>query len=274
MTTSWWLYDHPNPHAPVRANGIRFHGYPQRQTKVRLIVVHTAENTPDTVGDDGGAEAVARYQARVERPSSYHLLVDSDSAVPMLPDQAVAFGARGANADGWHLSFATRAHLWSTKPAWWADQALELAAAEAGPRAKRWGIPLRRLTRGQIADGRTPGFAAHADTEAVFGTPGRRSDPGSDFDWDDFLDRITRPAPGPAPDLMETLMATELVDAHEQLADATEAQAAAAWMPHVARARAQAGAEPSAASDFQWAVRLVRGEARLLDAYNAIVDAA
>lgn len=187
MTLTPFLYHHQNPNALRRSNGIRFHGYPRRTKRVRLIVIHTAESTPDYVGEDGGAEAVAAYQARVERPSSYHELIDSDSHVVMLPPEAVAFGARGANADGWHLSFATQAHLWPNKPQAWRDAALSRAAGRARAAADLHGIPIRRLSRSEIADGRTKGLVAHADTEAVFGKPGRRSDPGGAFPWGEFL---------------------------------------------------------------------------------------
>jgi hypothetical protein len=177
-----YLYTHQNPHAPVRANGRRFWGYPQRRTPVRVLVVHTAENTPDTVTPDGGAEAVAAYQARVKRPSSYHELVDSDTHVVMLPPQAVAFGARGANGDGWHLSFATKAHLWTSMPDRWVDAALARGAARLAAAARLHGVPLTRIDRGQWRAGAS-GVISHAAVD-----PDRRSDPGADFPWSRFLD--------------------------------------------------------------------------------------
>lgn len=192
--TGYFLYDHPNRHAPRRANGVKFWGYPARTKPVRLIVIHTAENTPDYVQEDGGAEAVARYQATdvtAANASSYHEIVDSDSTVTMLPDEAVAFGARGANADGIHLSVATKAHLWPSKPKRWRDAALDRLARRAALRVVRHGIPVRLLTEAQVRAG-AAGFTPHAVTENVYGTRGRRSDPGAGFPWDEFLTLVTR----------------------------------------------------------------------------------
>lgn len=191
MTTPYYLYLHPNRHAPVRANGIRFWGHPDRQIPVRVIVVHTAENTPDYIGEDGGAEAVARYQATgvtAANASSYHEIGDSDSYVTMLPDEAVAFGARGANADGWHWSFATRAYLWPSKPDRWQTGALQIAAGRCRLRADAFGVPVRRLTRRQYREGAS-GFVGHGDVD-----PTRRTDPGPQFPWQRFLDLIRQPA--------------------------------------------------------------------------------
>lgn len=179
---SYYLYEHENRSAPRRTNGIRGWFYPSRLNGAPdLICLHSAENTPDYIGEDGGAEAVAAYQATTDRPSSYHVLVDSDSTIQMLPDEAVAFGAVGANARGIHLSVATRAALWAGKPDWWRDAAVARLAVEVAARAVRWGIPLRRLTRDEYLAG-YPGLVAHADVD-----PGRRSDPGAAFPWDVLL---------------------------------------------------------------------------------------
>ena len=213
-----YLYTHENPYAPVRANGVRFHGYPERQKPIVHIVAHTAENTPDYIGQDGGAEAVASFQSRVERPSSYHEIGDSDSYVTMLPDEAVAFGARGANADGWHYSFATRAYLWMGKPQSWIDQAINIGARRCALRAKAHDIPVRRLTRAQY-EANQRGFVAHADVD-----PARRSDPGPGFPWGKFLKLVAT--------YMEDPMAT-LDD--EDVAAIAEAVTRSVWEHPVGR---------------------------------------
>lgn len=180
-----YLYAHPNPHAPVRSNGVRFWGYPQRQADVDILVVHTAENVPDTILPDGGAEAVARFQTSTDRPSSYHELVDADSHVLMLPPEAVAFGARGANADGWHISFATKAHMWRQLPASWVDATLERGAARLAAAAALFGIPLVHITRAERDRG-AKGVIGHGPLD-----PTRRTDPdgpNGGFPWDRFMD--------------------------------------------------------------------------------------
>lgn len=182
-----YLYAHPNRFAPVRANGVRFWGYPSRRQQVRVICIHTAENVPDYIGRDGGAEAVAAFQSRTDRPSSYHEIVDSDSHVVCLPPHAVAFGAKGANTVGWHLSFATKAHLWPDKPKRWRDAALNRGAERARAAADLFDVPVRRITREQYLAGWS-GFVAHADVD-----PDRRSDPGDHFPWDHFLHLIATP---------------------------------------------------------------------------------
>lgn len=194
----WFLYDNENPASSVRSNGKRFWGYPSRTRSVRAIVVHTAEIVPDTVGTDNGAEAIARFFSRSTRPASYHVVVDSDSAVRLLPPQATAFGAVGANADGWHVSFATRAADWNRLPREWVFAAVARAAEETAPMLKRFNIPAVKLTRQEFLAGRR-GIVSHADVD-----PARRSDPGRDFPWDLFIGLLNGTVPSGAVPASET----------------------------------------------------------------------
>lgn len=189
-----YLYAHPNPNAPVRANGIRFHGYPGRSQKVRLIGLHTTESLFDLIGQDAGAENVAAYQSRTDRPSSYHRIVDRDTTVVCLPDEATAFGIGDLNSPTLHLSLAMRAEDWSdpakvahTRPM------LERAADVAAEWSVEYGIPLTWLSR-DAAFGTARGFIRHGTAD-----PGRRSDPGRDFPAGLFFelvaDRLRPPAP-------------------------------------------------------------------------------
>lgn len=64
----------------------------------------------DSVGEDTGAENVAAYIARRQEPGSYHILVDSDSVVELLPPTATAFhcAASGYNGVTVGVSYACR----------------------------------------------------------------------------------------------------------------------------------------------------------------------
>lgn len=182
-----YLYEHENRHAPRRANGRRFHGYPTRQQRTDLVVVHDTESMLDTVGLDTGALVVAGFQASTDRPSSYHRITDSARTVLMLPDEATAFGAKGANGRGLHVSLAMRVVDWRDTRAIARvrrDLAVERTAQVVAEWCKRYRIPVRRITRAQFLAG-VAGIVAHADVD-----PGRRSDPGPLFPWDAFLTRV------------------------------------------------------------------------------------
>lgn len=175
--TLGYLQRNENPNSSVRADGRRYWGYPTRRAEVQVIPVHTAETAPTT----GSAEAIARYFTHSDRPASYHEVVDNNSWVTCLPPEATAFGARGWNANAWHLSFATYARQWGDNPEW-DDAALRIGAARARKAADHFGIPIRRISKTQ-ADRGVKGFIDHARLD-----PGRRTDPGSGFPWGRFLD--------------------------------------------------------------------------------------
>lgn len=179
---SYYLYTHPNKHAPIRSNGIRFWGYPVRNGLPAIIVVHTAENRPDYVPPDTGAESVARYFSRTERPASAHVVTDSDSVIPLIPDTAVAFHVRGYNTPGWGIEIATQAASWNALPNWHKEALLRNAARVCAETASKWGIPVAYRTKAQIDSG-LPGFTGHTDLD-----PSRRRDPGFDDEaWDQFI---------------------------------------------------------------------------------------
>lgn len=193
-----YLLEHPNPNAPVRADGGRYWGHPTRQRPIDTIVVHTAENVPDW-GDtnDLGAENVAAYAARMERAASYHTVVDSDTTIELLPAGYTAFHARGWNSNSLGLSFATSADQWDDAPEWWVASILANGADVAAGWCQQFGIDPVRVTKGVIYQGGT-GFVAHADVD-----PSRRHDPGTGFPWDRFLTMVAERLPGavtaPAP---------------------------------------------------------------------------
>ena len=189
---SYFLLENQNPHATRRSDGRRFHGHSVRRNKVRVIVVHTAENLPDISGEDMGAENVARFLSTTDRAASYHTVVDADSTVRLLPTSYTAFGVRSFNSPALHLSFATRAAEWATLPQDRVNAAIRNGAIEA----KRWvddfDIPTVRINVTEAHSGHT-GFVSHAQMD-----PTRRSDPGADFPWDLFMTLISGDPPPPA----------------------------------------------------------------------------
>jgi hypothetical protein len=160
----------------------------RRAKPTGCIVVHTAENTPDTLGVDGGAEAVAAFIARRSDYGSYHILADSDSRIRLVPFSMAAYGdGTGSNEWAIHVSGATTAAAWKRlSPEYRA--AIVVQMAQGAVTAARWvkreygiTVPAERITRPQSEAGR-PGFISHGERD-----PGRRSDPGEDFPWDLFL---------------------------------------------------------------------------------------
>jgi hypothetical protein len=161
----------------------------RRATVTGAIVLHTAENNTDTRLPDGGAEAVARFIARrTDAAGSYHSIIDSDSVVRLGKYEWEMFH-EGTGGNRWSLgmSFACQAAQWPTLPEAWFTNALRNAAKEAADMS-RWvqatvgvTVPAVRITPNQYRSGE-PGFVGHGELD-----PGRRSDPGSAFPWDEFL---------------------------------------------------------------------------------------
>lgn len=156
-----------------------------------LIVVHTAESTPDWVGPDAGAEAVARFIQGRDTFGSYHWLADSDTIILMVPLSLQAYGdGTGSNPVAIHVSAATQAAKWLQAPMGWRDDTVANMAAAAA-RSARWlkrehgiTVPAKRITKAQ-SDAGQAGFISHGDRD-----PERRSDPGASFPWTLFLNEF------------------------------------------------------------------------------------
>lgn len=149
----------------------------------RVITVHTAENNPDLVGTDGGAEAVARFFASTSRRASVHKVIDSDSIVDLLPDTHRAIHSKSAWRDSLSFEISYRAAWWGRNPAYEA-RLLTQAAKICRNWVSRYGITVRRIDLAEYQAGES-GFIAHADLD-----PTRRTDPGPRFPWATFLTLI------------------------------------------------------------------------------------
>lgn len=164
-----------------------------------VVVLHTAENIADFIDIDLGAETVARWIARRNPASegygSYHVLADSDSTVYLVPWSAEAFHDTRTNNHSVGISAAVRSADW--KRLGTRGDRIVVRMAEAAAAYARWAkqiygitIPARKITQAQ-AMARVPGFVAHGTMD-----PGRRSDPGADFNWDLFLSHYSKTLSG------------------------------------------------------------------------------
>ena len=70
------------------------------------VVIHTTEGS----GGDTAAENTARFISRRSDPGSYHMIVDTDSSVAMMPDFYTAYGVAspGFNSACWMIAIAAR----------------------------------------------------------------------------------------------------------------------------------------------------------------------
>jgi N-acetyl-anhydromuramyl-L-alanine amidase AmpD len=173
---------------------------PANRSSLRLIVIHTMES-PEKPGT---ARAVAKWFASPTAPqASAHACVDNAELVLCVKETDVAWAAPHANRDGYHIEHAGFAR--QTLADWSDDysaQTLRISSAHAADIATQWGIPARRLTIAEVADGKTKGFCGHADVTAAFKTFGGHTDPGTAFPWDLYIARVAEDmdklAPEPA----------------------------------------------------------------------------
>jgi hypothetical protein len=152
---------------------------------IRRIVIHTAEITekPDS------AENVAKFFAGGTVVASSHIVVDNNSIVECVRDEDIAFHAQGDNAATLGVELA--AFAGQTKAQWeddYSNMVVERAARWSAMKASKYGISARWLTAGQERN-RESGFVTHAIVSQIFGE-GTRSDPGANFPFDFFMQRV------------------------------------------------------------------------------------
>lgn len=183
MPTGFYGLDHPNPNGIRNPDG-RYHGYMTRKAKIRVVVIHTPEVLEDFTGPDGSAEAVAKYFATTDRSASAHVNIDSDSIVPFLPADHVAFHVRNYNSIGYGVELGWRATSWGKRPDL-DEKIINLTAKHLAPKMKAWGIPAKFITKGLVDSGHY-GLTSHAQLD-----PTRRTDPGAKFPWSALVTAIT-----------------------------------------------------------------------------------
>lgn len=151
-----------------------------------VIVIHcTAGSEGPTSAEDGAA-----YDARRTDGTSTHYFHDQDSTIQCVLTKDRANHAKGTgNRIGIGHELCGGAFQTPTQ---WADAAsagtLLRAAVQCARDAKKWGIPIRRLTIAQLRNGER-GFAGHNDISDAFGES-NHTDPGPHFPWDSFLSMV------------------------------------------------------------------------------------
>ena len=157
--------------------------------KPTIIVIHTME-TPET---QGRAHQVAQWFAGSTAPqSSAHYMVDDKEVYLTVPEAntAWAVGDFGINLMSISIEHAGQA---AQTPQQWADAysngELHVSAKLVSEIAKRWNIPLVKLTPQDILDGKS-GLCGHVDITIAKKVPGGHTDPGHNFPWDAYINLI------------------------------------------------------------------------------------
>ena len=174
--------------------------------KSKWVVLHTMETGENSsIAENIGAGWFTNPNAQ----ASAHYCVDDNSIVQGVNegDYAWASGPTG-NVNGIQIEMAGRAA--QSRADWLDDYSramLERTAALTADICKRHGIPVRVLTDEQVARGEA-GITTHASLARVFRETDH-SDPGPNFPWDFFMERVqahaggtggsvNEPAPAPA----------------------------------------------------------------------------
>ncbi len=156
-----------------------------------VIVVHTAESGTDRAGADPKAENVANFIQTRSTAGSYHLLGDADSIIQLVRFSNEAFqDGTGSNRWAIGISLAMNAADWTSISSSRRDELTDTAAQMASIAAD-WLVSqgleapaARRISKSESDRSSASGFISHAERD-----PSRRSDPGRNFPWSDFLDR-------------------------------------------------------------------------------------
>lgn len=185
MSTGFWLLDKPNPNGKFYYPSRRgcSHGVPVAELP-HIAVVHTAESLPDFTLPDTSGESLAKYASSTTRSVSWHATVDSDGAIPMLPDSYVGFHVISYNSCSVGMEIATKASGWAVSDPLWQARILDQAANQIAWWCKTHNLSVTRLTRAEVNLGRR-GIIDHARLD-----PERRTDPGPAFPWDSFLQNV------------------------------------------------------------------------------------
>lgn len=167
----------------------------------RFIVIHTTEGSSHSQSAEDGAA----YDGRRTDGTSTHYFVDSDSVVQCVrtTDRAHTAGYTG-NMRGIQYELCAKA---SYGTAWWTGGSyalamLQRAAVQCARDARKYGIPVKRITPADLRAGGS-GFVGHVDVTNAWGEVDH-TDPGPSFPWSLFLGMVNKAMnPPPAEDEKE-----------------------------------------------------------------------
>lgn len=158
------------------------------------LVVHCTESPRE---DDGRAFKVARWFANPWDPrrkrwvkASAHYIVDDRNVVQCVPDNRIAWHARGANNRAIGVELVGKAA--QSRDEWLDDfgiAMLELAAALVAGLVSKHGIPPALVDPASMRSG-LPGITTHANVTRAFKVRGGHIDPGPNFPMDILLDEV------------------------------------------------------------------------------------
>lgn len=164
----------------------KWQGKTDGRRKVRIVVIHSMES-PEK-GDT--AESVGKWFQDAPRPASAHVGVDNDSTVQYVKDSNVAYGAPGVNHDGIHIELAGKSA--QSKEEWldpYGLKMLDRAADACAQFCLKYDIPVLHLGTNDLKAGRR-GIISHWDATQVYKPNAGHTDPGPNFPWDFFLQRV------------------------------------------------------------------------------------
>ena len=162
--------------------------------KPHIIVIHTMETPENT----GRAKQVWQWFAGKTAPqASAHYMTDSHDVFQSVKETDTAWAVDDFPLNQQSISIELAGSA-SQTPAQWADSysraELKIVAQLCADIAKRWNIPIIKLSPADILAGKS-GFCGHVDITVAKQIKGGHTDPGSNFPWADFIASITHTAP-------------------------------------------------------------------------------
>jgi N-acetyl-anhydromuramyl-L-alanine amidase AmpD len=156
------------------------------RTSVQCVVIHMTEGAAtSTAAEDGAA-----YDQRRTDGTSTHYFHDSNSTIQCVrtEDQAHAARTQG-NRRGIQHELCGRGGTIDWGGAY-GTGVLERAAKQVARDCRKWNIPARKISAGQLADG-VKGICGHVDVTNAFPQDnGSHTDPGSRFPWSRFIEMV------------------------------------------------------------------------------------